>query len=71
MIVSIISGKGGGLLIISSYFMSERLHKSERIELLMCFYLDMCFIYLHYYTCEIKEKGSVNMFFLLDEQHHY
>ena len=62
MIVSIISGKGAGLLIISSYFMSERLHKSERTELLMCFYLDMCFMYLHYYTCEIKDKGSVNMF---------
>ena len=35
MIVSIISGKGGGLLIISSYFMSERLHKSERTVLLL------------------------------------
>ena len=36
--------------------------KSERTELLMCFYLDMCFINLHYYTCEIKDKWSVNMF---------
>ena len=69
MIVSIISGKGVGLWIISSYFMSERLHKSERTELLMYFYLDVCFMYLHYYTCKIKDKESINMF--LFEQHHY
>ena len=46
----------------SSYFVSERLHKSEKTELLMCFYLDVCFMYLHYYTCKIKDKGLINMF---------
>ena len=37
-------------------------HLILRTELLMCFYLDVCFMYLHYYTCKFKDKGSINIF---------